>query len=154
MAADVRVDMTAAQFGEFVAERSRAHCRDHEGGAGLQAAMSAALRLALLAAVFVALRWRKLTAQNAPTREEIAVYAGLHEAAAKGDVAEIEKLVKDGEKLNIQDAKSRTPLHRRRVHEAARMRPARYSSSGRIRMRSTSSATTSLPSRPSPTTSR
>jgi ankyrin repeat protein len=50
-------------------------------------------------------------AQNAPTREEIAVYAGLHEAAAKGDVAEIEKLIKDGEKPNLQDAKSRTPLH-------------------------------------------
>ena len=50
-------------------------------------------------------------AQNAPTRQEIAIYAGLHEAAAKGDVAEIEKLVADGEKPNIQDSKSRTPLH-------------------------------------------
>jgi ankyrin repeat protein len=50
-------------------------------------------------------------AQNAPTRVEIGIYAGLHEAAAKGDVAEIEKLVADGEKLNIQDSKSRTPLH-------------------------------------------
>ena len=50
-------------------------------------------------------------AQNAPTRQEIAIYAGLHEAAAKGDVAEIEKLIKDGEKPNIQDSKSRTPLH-------------------------------------------
>src|SRR6188768_2591835 len=50
-------------------------------------------------------------AQNAPTAQEIAVYAGLHEAAAKGDVAEIEQLIKDGEKPNIQDAKSRTPLH-------------------------------------------
>ena len=51
------------------------------------------------------------TAQTAPTREELAVYAGLHEAAAKGDVAEIEALIKDGEKPNIQDSKSRTPLH-------------------------------------------
>ena len=50
-------------------------------------------------------------AQNAPARQELAVYAGLHEAAAKGDVAEIEKLLKEGEKPNIQDAKSRTPLH-------------------------------------------
>jgi ankyrin repeat protein len=50
-------------------------------------------------------------AQNAPTRQEIAIYAGLHEAAAKGDVAEIEKLIKEGEKPNIQDSKSRTPLH-------------------------------------------
>ena len=50
-------------------------------------------------------------AQNAPTPQEIAIYAGLHEAAAKGDVAEIEKLIKDGEKPNTQDSKSRTPLH-------------------------------------------
>jgi ankyrin repeat protein len=50
-------------------------------------------------------------AQNAPTREELAVYAGLHEAAAKGDTAEIEKLIKEGERPNIQDSKSRTPLH-------------------------------------------
>jgi uncharacterized protein len=49
-------------------------------------------------------------AQNAPTREEIAVYAGLHEAATKGDVAEIERLIKAGEKPNLQDSKSRTPL--------------------------------------------
>ena len=51
------------------------------------------------------------TAQTAPTSAEIAVYAGLHEAAAKGDVAEIEKLIAAGERPNIQDAKSRTPLH-------------------------------------------
>ena len=51
------------------------------------------------------------TAQNAPTPQEIAVYAGLHEAAAKDDVAEIEQLIKEGEKPNIQDSKSRTPLH-------------------------------------------
>jgi ankyrin repeat protein len=51
------------------------------------------------------------TAQNAPTPQEIAIYAGLHEAAAKGDVADIEQLIKEGEKPNIQDSKSRTPLH-------------------------------------------
>ena len=50
-------------------------------------------------------------AQTAPTAQEIAVYAGLHEAAAKGDAAEIEKLIKEGEKPNIQDSRSRTPLH-------------------------------------------
>jgi ankyrin repeat protein len=49
-------------------------------------------------------------AQNAPTRQEIAIYAGLHEAAAKGDVAEIEKLVQGGERIDIQDSRSRTPL--------------------------------------------
>jgi ankyrin repeat protein len=62
-------------------------------------------------------------AQNAPTRQELAIYAGLHEAAAKGDVAAIEQLIKDGEKPNIQDSKSRTPLHvavYMKQHEAAR----------------------------------
>jgi ankyrin repeat protein len=66
-------------------------------------------------ALTIALLWlaafMPAAAQNAPARQELAVYAGLHEAAAKGDVAEIEKLLKEGEKPNIQDAKSRTPLH-------------------------------------------
>jgi ankyrin repeat protein len=50
-------------------------------------------------------------AQNAPTPRDLQIYAGLHEAAAKGDVAGIEKHLKEGEKPDIQDAKSRTPLH-------------------------------------------
>jgi len=61
--------------------------------------------------------------QTAPTREELAIYAGLHEAAAKGDVTEIEKLIASGEKPNIQDARSRTPLHvavYMKKHDAAR----------------------------------
>jgi hypothetical protein len=49
-------------------------------------------------------------AQNPPSREDLAIYAGLHEAAAKGDVAAIERLVAAGEKPDIQDSKSRTPL--------------------------------------------
>ena len=49
--------------------------------------------------------------QTAPSRQELAVYAGLHEAAAKGDAAEIERLIKEGERPNLQDARSRTPLH-------------------------------------------
>jgi ankyrin repeat protein len=69
--------------------------------------MTRATRLGLLALLMLAVPAR---AQNAPTRDEIAIYAGLHEAAAKGDVAEIEKLIKAGEKPNIQDSKSRTPL--------------------------------------------
>jgi uncharacterized protein len=52
-----------------------------------------------------------LPAQQAPTDREIAVYAGLHAAAANGEVAEIEKLITEGENPNLQDAKSRTPLH-------------------------------------------
>lgn len=64
------------------------------------------IAVALLLAAFAA----PAAAQNAPTREELAVYAGLHEAAAKGDVAEIERLISAGERPNIQDSKSRTPL--------------------------------------------
>ena len=62
-------------------------------------------------------------AQNPPSREELAIYAGLHEAAAKGDVAAIERLIAEGEKPNIQDSKSRTPLlvaAYMKQHDAAR----------------------------------
>src|SRR3954452_23372340 len=69
------------------------------------------MKRALLATLLLLGFMPAALAQNAPTRQEIAVYAGLHEAAAKGDVAEIERLIKDGEKPNIQDSKSRTPLH-------------------------------------------
>ena len=51
-----------------------------------------------------------LPAQQAPTDREIAIYAGLHAAAANGEVAEIEKLIGEGENPNLQDARSRTPL--------------------------------------------
>jgi ankyrin repeat protein len=64
------------------------------------------LALALAVAAFA----EPSAAQNAPTREELAIYAGLHEAAAKGDVAEIERLVQGGERIDIQDSRSRTPL--------------------------------------------
>jgi len=50
-------------------------------------------------------------AQTPPSAEELRNYAGLHAAAAKGDVVEIERLVKSGEKIDIQDNRSRTPLH-------------------------------------------
>ena len=63
-----------------------------------------------LAGLLLALAAIPAAAQTAPTPNEIAVYAGLHEAAAKGDVAEIEKLIAEGEKPNIQDSRSRTPL--------------------------------------------
>ena len=62
-------------------------------------------------------------AQNPPTERELRIYAGLHEAAASGDVAEIEKLIAEGEKPDIQDGNSRTPLHVavfRHHHAAAR----------------------------------
>ena len=50
-------------------------------------------------------------AQTPPSERDLRIYAGLHDAAARGDVAEIEKLIAEGEKPNIQDANSRTPLH-------------------------------------------
>jgi ankyrin repeat protein len=50
-------------------------------------------------------------AQIPPSPSELRIYAGLHAAAAKGDAAEIERLIAAGEKPNIQDSHSRTPLH-------------------------------------------
>jgi hypothetical protein len=50
-------------------------------------------------------------AQTPPGERELRIYAGLHDAAARGDVAEIEQLIAEGEKPNIQDGNSRTPLH-------------------------------------------
>lgn len=49
-------------------------------------------------------------AQTPPSERELRIYAGLHDAAARGDVAELEQLVAEGEKPSIQDANSRTPL--------------------------------------------
>ena len=63
------------------------------------------------------------SAQTPPNERDLKIYAGLHAAAAKGDVAEIERLVADGERVNIQDSNSRTPLHvavYRKHHAAAR----------------------------------
>lgn len=51
-----------------------------------------------------------LMAQTPPSERELKIYAGLHAAAATGDVASIEQLVADGEMPNVQDSRSRTPL--------------------------------------------
>lgn len=64
-----------------------------------------------------------LSAQTPPNERDLRIYAGLHAAAANGDVAEIERLIADGERPNIQDSNSRTPLHvavYRKHHAAAR----------------------------------
>jgi uncharacterized protein len=64
-----------------------------------------------------------VAAQTAPSERELRIYAGLHAAAARDDVAEIEQLLAEGEKPNIQDGNSRTPLHVAaflRCHAAAR----------------------------------
>ena len=70
--------------------------------------MKTRLALLTLIAVLFALPG---SAQVPPSASELRIYAGLHAAAAKGDVAEIERLVAAGEKLTIQDSRSRTPLH-------------------------------------------
>ncbi len=82
---------------------------------------------ALLAAVFafgttVAM---PVAAQTGPSALEIAQYQGLHAAAQKGDVAQIEKLaaskVESKAALNAKDGNGRTPLH---VATFARQREA------------------------------
>ena len=49
-------------------------------------------------------------AQVPPAAVEIAAYSGLHAAAAKGDAAEIARLVAAGANLNARDGHGRTPL--------------------------------------------
>src|SRR5690349_23392755 len=51
------------------------------------------------------------SAQTPPGPAELQAYQGLHAAAAKGDVAEIEKLVKAGTPIDARDGHKRTPLH-------------------------------------------
>ena len=51
--------------------------------------------------------------------QEIAIYAGLHEAAAKGDVAEIEKLIKDGREAQHPGFQEPHAAARRGLYEAA-----------------------------------
>jgi ankyrin repeat protein len=60
--------------------------------------------------------------QIPPGAAEIAAYRGLHAAAAAGDAADIEKLVKAGAALEARDGHQRTPLHvaaHLRRHDAA-----------------------------------
>jgi ankyrin repeat protein len=51
-----------------------------------------------------------LLAQLAPSARELAAYGGLHDAAAKGEVAEIERLAAAGADLNARDGHGRTAL--------------------------------------------
>src|SRR5436305_2371263 len=68
------------------------------------------MRIVLVAALLFAGTLLSL-AQIPPNAAELRVYAGLHAAAAKGDTAEIERLIAAGEKPNVQDSHGRTPLH-------------------------------------------
>ncbi len=63
------------------------------------------------------------SAQIAPTEAELRAYSGLHAAAARGDVAEIEKRIASGENKEAIDSRQRTPLHvavYMKRHDAAR----------------------------------
>ncbi len=50
-------------------------------------------------------------AQVPPSPAELAVYSGLHAAAARGDAAEIARLVAGGAQADSRDRYRRTPLH-------------------------------------------
>jgi ankyrin repeat protein len=87
------------------------------------AAARGLIGLALVAAGFICVAAGVVLAQSPPTEQELRIYAGLHAAAAGGAVTEIEQLIAEGEKPNIQDGNSRTPLHVAaflRQHAAAR----------------------------------
>lgn len=64
------------------------------------------------------------SAQIAPTDAELRAYTGLHAAAARGDLADIEKRIKAGENKEATDSRQRTPLHVaafQKKHDAARL---------------------------------
>lgn len=52
-----------------------------------------------------------VSAQIAPSPTELSAYRGLHAAAAQGDAAAIERLVKTGAAIEARDGHGRTPLH-------------------------------------------
>jgi ankyrin repeat protein len=63
------------------------------------------------------------SAQIAPTEAELRAYGGLHAAAARGDVVDIERRIASGENKEAVDSRHRTPLHvavYRKQHDAAR----------------------------------
>ena len=63
------------------------------------------------------------SAQIAPSEAELRSYNGLHAAAARGDVIELEKRIASGENTEAIDSRQRTPLHvavYQKKHDAAR----------------------------------
>jgi uncharacterized protein len=63
------------------------------------------------------------SAQVAPSRAELRAYGGLHAAAARGDITDIEARIAAGENKEAVDARRRTPLHvavYQEQHDAAR----------------------------------
>jgi uncharacterized protein len=87
--------------------------RMHGASAGVtcRAELPPWLAAGLLAMALNPLSIPAAKAQTPPSPAELRIYAGLHAAAAKGDAAEIERLTAAGERLDVQDANSRTPLH-------------------------------------------
>ena len=77
-----------------------------------------------IAAVFLALLTTlPASAQVAPSAAELRAYGGLHAAAARGDVADIERRIAGGEDKEAIDPRQRTPLHvaaYQKQHDAAR----------------------------------
>jgi ankyrin repeat protein len=78
----------------------------------------------ILAGVFLALlAVLPASAQIAPSEAELRGYGGLHAAAARGDVTDIEKRIASGENKEAIDGRHRTALHvavYRKQHDAAR----------------------------------
>jgi uncharacterized protein len=68
------------------------------------------IKAAWLAFLFLALS-AAASAQIAPSPAELSAYRGLHAAAAKGDPADIERLIKAGAAIEARDGHGRTPLH-------------------------------------------
>jgi ankyrin repeat protein len=81
------------------------------------------MRIAIAFAFLLALPCAPAQAQIPPSASELRLYAGLHAAAAKGNAAEIGRLIALGERPDAKDTNGRTPLHvaaHMRQHAAAR----------------------------------
>jgi uncharacterized protein len=81
------------------------------------------MRTVIAVLSFIWLVTSPAAAQTPPSSSELAAYVGLHAAAAKGDVAEIERLVASGADKEATDGRRRTPLHVaafQKQHAAAR----------------------------------
>jgi ankyrin repeat protein len=77
----------------------------------------------ILTAFFLALAVLPASAQIAPTEAELRGYGGLHAAAARGDLIDIERRIASAEDKEAIDGRHRTPLHvavYQKRHDAAR----------------------------------